>query len=312
MKKNILVLSTLFLLIASLSFANAITIKSPEDKSYLVNKDILLEVKDNEVTRWEYSLDGNEKVSFNGKKTLKNLKIGKHTIIVYGYGDGFERTKSIDFSVRSRSKNNGDSNLLGNLDAGEHFITFNITDNNKHLSGIDFKLKESAYNVVINILEKNSNPSMVDTNGTPFTYYKLKSSVYDSSLESVKIKFFVPSSWIQENKFSEKNIVLKRYSEGKWNDLKTSFVSKDGANYNFVSESPGFSYFAIVGDKDETPDKEPEVIQNETKVNETEEDLPEPVPGKNSGSIGMFIFGIFALISIGLVIWFIVYISKNK
>ncbi len=91
----------------------------------------------------------------------------------------------------------------------------------------------------------------------------------DSLIKNIILKFRVKDSWIKENNIYINNIVLKRYNNGRWNDLKTWFIEdKDGYSY-FNAESPGLSFFAIgIKKTSETKKEEKESSTAESK-NET-------------------------------------------
>jgi len=60
------------------------------------------------------------------------------------------------------------------------------------------------------------------------------------------ITFKVPKSKLEENKI-DTNVVLYKYTEGKWEPLKTEFVNYTDGFARFKAETESFSYFAISG-----------------------------------------------------------------
>jgi PGF-pre-PGF domain-containing protein len=79
------------------------------------------------------------------------------------------------------------------------------------------------------------------------TLYRADSSAVSGAI----ISFAVENSWLKTNGLTSADIVLMRYADGAWQSLQTTFVEeKDGKAY-FTAKTPGFSYFAIVGESGE-------------------------------------------------------------
>ncbi len=70
----------------------------------------------------------------------------------------------------------------------------------------------------------------------------------ESNFKDATIEFRVEKSW--ENNITNGTINLKRYSEGKWDDLEPPKVGEDESFIYFKAETPGFSLFTIC-DKEE-------------------------------------------------------------
>jgi len=66
-----------------------------------------------------------------------------------------------------------------------------------------------------------------------------------SVITSGTIHFSVLSSWLTDENIKPENVVLMRSHDNVWTELPTAFESKNGDNYNYNSDTPGFSYFAV-------------------------------------------------------------------
>ena len=64
------------------------------------------------------------------------------------------------------------------------------------------------------------------------------------------VGFKVEKAWIAENGIKETTICLCRYSEGKWDRLPTVKEGEDQNYLHFKASTPGFSPFAITGEKE--------------------------------------------------------------
>lgn len=82
--------------------------------------------------------------------------------------------------------------------------------------------------------------------GKVFAYLSISANGLSDKLEKAEINFEIKRDWIEENEFTEKNIVLQRYNNGKWENLPTEYIT-DG---QYRATTPGFSYFAITALED--------------------------------------------------------------
>jgi len=127
----------------------------------------------------------------------------------------------------------------------------------------DFGVKEISINVINQannvkiVIEKLAGkPASVTQTieGKVYKYLNIKLTNLDNAniKGMVTVKFQVTQGWLLSNGVKADNIVLKRYANGVWNDLKTILLSTDTKNAYYSAETPGFSYFAI-GEKSVAP-----------------------------------------------------------
>jgi PGF-pre-PGF domain-containing protein len=113
---------------------------------------------------------------------------------------------------------------------------------------ITFEVIDAAGNVRIEVIKLSGKPaSVADIIGKVFRYLQIRSTnLADANIKGVvKIKFQVTKSWLAANGLDASSIVLKRYANNAWTDLKTTLLSSDDKYAYYEAESPGFSYFAI-------------------------------------------------------------------
>lgn len=94
------------------------------------------------------------------------------------------------------------------------------------------------------------------------------------NMENVNVEFKVLRSWVNENNINRSSITLNRYHDDKWNSLNTVEITEkeDPDHFYFSAESPGFSPFAITGEKVKVVET---AIENEVADQEIlEEDYP--------------------------------------
>lgn len=120
------------------------------------------------------------------------------------------------------------------------------------LTQIYIAVKSRVTSVEITIEKLSEQPADVAT-AVPGNVYKYisvtKKNLDDENIETGKIKFKVGKSWITDNNVDADTIALYRYAQDEWNELSTSKVSEDDDYIYYEAETPGFSYFAISGEK---------------------------------------------------------------
>lgn len=90
-------------------------------------------------------------------------------------------------------------------------------------------------------------PSGVDPPpGIAYQYIDLTPSRY-TTITGATITFTVPVTWLEESHISPGDVRLNRYTNSKWNTLPTTVLKTQNGQVWLSSESPGFSYFAIIG-----------------------------------------------------------------
>ena len=65
------------------------------------------------------------------------------------------------------------------------------------------------------------------------------------NMENATITFKVNKSWIDDNNILISNIIMNRYYESHWHPLTTSLIDCDGDYCYFISQTQGFSSFAV-------------------------------------------------------------------
>jgi|GEM_PF-2944506 len=71
----------------------------------------------------------------------------------------------------------------------------------------------------------------------------------EDNINGASINFRVPKSWVEENNIDISTITINRFHDEKWNALPTEMTYEDEEYYYFTAETPGFSRYAITGDK---------------------------------------------------------------
>jgi len=182
----------------------------------------------------------------------------------------------------------------------------NITNSSLQITKITISAAEKSANAKIEIRSASA-PAAQNPEGEVFRYFSIEKT--NLSLSRTDVEFFVTKKWASENQINVSTIALNRLS-GNWIRLPTLRTAEDSANFYFNSSVPGFSYFAITGEKIKTEKAVPQQLEvNGTANNETEKEGAE----KTENLPALF----SALVSIGILLiiaaaCFAVYTSRRK
>ncbi len=169
----------------------------------------------------------------------------------------------------------------GSSSGGGGFATTSKSINRVSLSSQDLwervriNLKKDATNPSVKIKTETAIPVPAPSGQVYRQYLNItKDSFSDSDIENATIEFKVSKSWIELNKPAE--IYLARYNNG-WQKLRTELIGSTSEYNIYRAYTPGFSYFAVVGENEKPviaealqPEKTQEQIQTEA--------APEPQP----------------------------------
>jgi len=218
----------------------------------------------------------------------------------------------------------GTSRYWDNLPIGE--AKMQVSSDDYGIKEITFNAKESGKKVKFQLEKLTKDPANITSPGELIFKY-LKLTVYNYSDDqvqgNVKLKFIVTKSWLEKNGLTPNDVVLKRYINGEWVELPTKVTMMSDTIAVFIAESPGFSYYAIVGKtalpaEETTPtggaiQEEEAVILEEDKGTE----LPtaqhgEKKPFDTSKAIGEMLLVIAAFVFVALLVLTIAKKSKKK
>lgn len=74
----------------------------------------------------------------------------------------------------------------------------------------------------------------------------MHTNINDSDIEEAFIEFEITKSWLEDNSIDKNDIRLLRYTD-KWEVLDTEITEELTDYIRYKAPTPGFSYFAIVG-----------------------------------------------------------------
>jgi PGF-pre-PGF domain-containing protein len=194
------------------------------------------------------------------------------------------------------------------------------------ITGITFTLQNSASNLVIEVQKLLAKPTETpDASGATYRYFTVKTSgLRDADVEEASITFKVEKSWIESNASSVNSVQLQKYikEDGNllWKSLPTEKVSEDNESVYYKAQTPGFSIFAIAGERSETARVSLFAITAEAKSvpasNETpaatKAPTPTPVYKTPAEGLPMAAFGVLGVIIVAAAVAVVVLMKKKK
>jgi len=103
------------------------------------------------------------------------------------------------------------------------------------------------------------------------------------NIENATITFKVNKTWIDDNNILISNIIMNRYYEGHWHPLTTSLMDCDDDYCYFISQTQGFSSFAITTKREYIGNPGAEGISDKPKTDEKELSVNLPTDVNESG-----------------------------
>ncbi len=163
------------------------------------------------------------------------------------------------------------------------------------------------------VVEKKALPSSIPVAKGAYQYFEITPSVQLTSSDVVRaqVEYRIPLFWIEDNDIDTTTIALLRYNNltDEWERYAANRLKQDSDFVHYSSSIPGFSYFAIVGDKKEV--EEAEVVE-EVAVAVANESTSEP-EGNSTGltskdekenTINLFLLGVIVFVLLLVSTWY--------
>jgi len=173
------------------------------------------------------------------------------------------------------------------------------------VESLKFELNERIYSGMPFAKKIKEVPEVVE-DYLVYEYFEIESDIPDERLKFAEIKFHVDMSWVEKNDLNKEDVGLLRYKE-KWSDegISVDFVEEDESYY--VASVPGFSYFAIVGEK--SVEIEEEITEQVVKGNVSVEIINDNVE-EDEANIMVWVLILVILV---IIIWaFVKHNHKKK
>jgi PGF-pre-PGF domain-containing protein len=147
---------------------------------------------------------------------------------------------------------------------GNH-VNFKFPKNATAVVDLSFDAKKTAgkTTTIVEMLKNQSTLTPEAPQGEVYRYLNIwvgnGGYATEKNIENAAVSFRVKKSWIEDKDIDQSSIILNRYSDKKWNELPTTLLGGDERYLYFISETPGFSPFAIAAKKiviEKMPDTE--------------------------------------------------------
>jgi PGF-pre-PGF domain-containing protein len=192
-----------------------------------------------------------------------------------GSGGGGGGGSSSNTGTSSSGGSAGSSSRIINLqfrDAPLLLYVVNMTKYNE-LPQVTFRVNDAIREFEIQVKMLLENPTTVAPQGITLKYPLLskKDISYVSNLKFA-FAFSVPVWWIEQNNAKPENIVLKRYSDRTWKNIRTYIVKKDKETVDYYAAFESFEPFSI------TLDKQVVSLPIRSMPQQTPQEKPSPIP----------------------------------
>lgn len=119
------------------------------------------------------------------------------------------------------------------------------------------------------------------------------------TFEGAVIDFKVPRTWMEENNIDEASIFLNRFHDNAWTPLPTEKTGEDDEFLYFRTETPGFSYYSIIGEKKGAVTITPAATGSEADAQQiTGNEVPDTTSDEEKKSPGFgIVFAVTGIIS---------------
>lgn len=108
------------------------------------------------------------------------------------------------------------------------------------------QVKEAVKDIEVTIRQLPEKPAEVAIIESPVYRYLEIDSTQNEKIRSARVEFGVDEDWIAKNAGGDEGqIRLNRYKEGKWEELPTKRIGKEGGKVRYEAETQGFSVFVI-------------------------------------------------------------------
>jgi PGF-pre-PGF domain-containing protein len=169
------------------------------------------------------------------------------------------------------------------MEAGKEIATtFKDTD----VSMIALKADKNVRDVKVEVERIERTPDIPEPSGVAYTYLDITVENAGGAKIEGKIEFKVANSWLTDNGIDEATVKLNRYARNEgWNALLTTKVGEDVDFVYCEAETPGFSMFAVTGEKKEEGETEEEAASTPTPAQAaTAAPATAPTPGPTSAT----------------------------
>jgi PGF-pre-PGF domain-containing protein len=117
------------------------------------------------------------------------------------------------------------------------------------VSMISLKADRNVSSVELKAERVERTPDIPEPSGIAYVYLDMKVENAGGAKVEGRVEFKVAKSWIAANNIDEATVTLNRYEGGEWKALSTSKTGEDNVTVYFEAETPGFSLFAVTGEK---------------------------------------------------------------
>ena len=250
-----------------------ISISSPTGTYSGANISLSYSVSDNVgIDKCSFSLNGAANVTpANCSNTTFTAASGSNTLTLYANDtSGNSNSTSVTFTYSAPAQQTSSSGGGGGGGGGgsttatssifkkswdviSGSASSNISINSLVVKSIIINVNSTARGASISISPEKTVPAPLEN---AYQYFSVNATNL-GALQSAEIRFTVNKSWVDFNEYDKGKVTLNRFSNG-WMALPTLLTIENSTHLEYVSTTPGFSYFAVTGAATPVTNTEPE------------------------------------------------------
>ncbi|OKY77374.1 MAG: putative membrane protein [Candidatus Methanohalarchaeum thermophilum] len=183
-----------------------------------------------------------------------DIQIGSQSTQTFSVSSDGSHTLTVDAGNVPDSEGSYDINVNVFDDAGNTGNTTNTLEIYQYDGVIESVNVSDEYYGQVSVAISDLGTS-IDIDSVPeisniYQYIEINLTLSDTATVdpgdvSANITFTVNKTWLEGVGADSENIVLKRYNNEEWNELRTEKIGENTTHIKYKAQTPGFSYFAI-------------------------------------------------------------------
>ncbi len=164
-------------------------------------------------------------------------------------------------------------------------LTIEVESDDIAVDEVELRLQNQVSGAFMRVTALSSAPQSVPALDNVFQYVEIEhEDIEESNIGTTFIRFSVDKSWIESNDIDKTTLAIQRYKDG-WNELLSRIIKEDANKVYLEAQTPGFSTFAITGEKNvlSLPEATPVVSTPEPTV---EQPIEQAITGQVPASPG--------------------------
>ncbi len=159
--------------------------------------------------------------------------------------------------------------------------TMKVNSENMAITKNTFKLNKQAQKATVTIRKVENKTELPKELENAYEYMEITlDNILSEDVDGATLEFKVSNTWLTQNNIE--SISLMRYT-GSWTELPTQLISSDENYSHYRSETPGFSFFAVVGKASPQERSTQQIAEETTETVQVAEEIQQPQAEETAG-----------------------------